>query len=168
MKKRLNGAVQASLSPAAYETLKVRALGLSQIPVLLFITPRVIENKGDRCIVEVPLNWRTKNHLGSMYFGVLAAGADLAGGLIAWSAIEKIDPRVKLIFKDFHADFLKRAESAVQFTCIQGPAIRDLVKRAAETGERVNLPVQIVATTPQVSGDEPVANFTLTLSLKRK
>ncbi len=150
------------------ETLKLRALGMLKIPVLFFISPTVVELNGKRCVVRVPLNFRTKNHLGSMYFGVLAAGADCAGGLIAWKAIEENDPRVKLIFKDFHADFLKRAEGDVHFTSEDGEAVVALVKKAAASGERENLPVHITATCPKKTGDEPVAKFTLTLSLKRK
>ena len=29
--------------------------------------------------IRIPLGWRTRNHLGSMYFGALATGADLVG-----------------------------------------------------------------------------------------
>ncbi len=168
MRGRITDTMKSVLPPPVFETLKVRALGLFQIPMILFITPRVIESTDDRCIVEVPLNWRTKNHLGSMYFGALSAGADIAGGLIAWKVIEKTDPSVKLIFKDFHAEFLKRAEGDVQFRCDEGAAIRDLVKRAAESGERVSMPVHITATTPKKTGNEPIGRFILTLSLKRQ
>jgi hypothetical protein len=42
-----------------------------------------------------------------------------------------------------------------------------LVRKAEETGERQNLPVQIVAIVPKIS-DEPVAKFVLTLSIKKK
>ena len=39
---------------------------------------------------------------------------------------------------------------------------------ADRTGERVTLPVEIVATVPDRHGDEPVARFTLGLSVKRR
>jgi len=74
---------------------------------------------------------------------------------------------INLIFKDFHADFLKRAEDDVHFVCEDGIAIQNLVRDAEETGERQNLSVQIVATVPKIS-DEPVAKFILTLSIKKK
>ncbi len=38
---------------------------------------------------------------------------------------------------------------------------------AEETGERQNLPVNIIATVPEIS-DEPIAKFVLTLSIKKK
>ncbi len=52
------------------ETLWVRLLGL-RIPGLLFCSPRVLELDAEGCAVGIPLGWRTKNHLGSMYFAVL-------------------------------------------------------------------------------------------------
>jgi hypothetical protein len=76
--------------------------------------------------------------------------------------------KVALIFKDFHADFLKRAEGDVRFTCEQGREIRALVRKALASGERESLPVHVTATVPSKLGDEPVAQFTLTLSLKRR
>ena len=42
------------------------------------------------------------------------------------------------------------------------------MRKAIETGERVNLPVPVTATVPSVFGDEPVAEFVITLSVKEK
>jgi len=36
------------------------------------------------------------------------------------------------------------------------------------TGQRVTLPVEVVATVPSRYGDEPVARFTMGLSLKQR
>jgi acyl-coenzyme A thioesterase PaaI-like protein len=149
-------------------TLKLRALGLLKIPMLFFISPTVVELSEKRCVVRVPLTWRTRNHLGSMYFGVLAAGADSAGGLMAWRLIEESGKDIALIFKDFHAKFLKRAEGDVFFTCEQGDEIADLVRDVASSAERKSMPVRVTATVPSKLGSEPVAEFTLTLSLKQR
>ena len=133
-----------------------------------FIGPTVSALSNDRCVVKVPLNRRTKNHWNSMYFGALAAGADCAGGLIAMKLIQERGNLVSLLFKDFQASFLKRAEGDVFFTCEDGEAIQKLVQKAIETGERENMPVRVTATVPSRLGAEPVAEFVLTLSLKRK
>jgi acyl-coenzyme A thioesterase PaaI-like protein len=158
----------ASLPAALKATLKVRALGFLKIPMLFFVSPTVVELTETRCVVRVPFVRRNRNHLGSLYFGALAVGADCAGGLIAWRLIEESGKPIQLIFKDFHAEFLKRAEGDLHVTCDQGREIAALVAKAAETGERQNLSVRMIATTPRQSGDEPVARFVLTLSLKRK
>ena len=102
-----------------------------------------------------------------MYFGVLSVGADVTGGFLAMKSIRKSQSTISLIFKDFHADFLKRAEGDVHFICEDGLAIQNLVTLTQQTDERQNLPIHITATVPTIS-DEPVAKFILTLSLKKK
>lgn len=149
------------------ETLFVRLFSL-RVPVLLFLGPRVERLDDDRCEVSIRLRWRSRNHVGSMYFGALCAGADLAGGLAAARLIRERHPRVSLIFADVQGAFLKRADGDVRFTCADGRRIAAAVASADETGERVTLPVGIVATVPSKYGDEPVARFTLGLSLKRR
>jgi len=126
-----------------------------------------VESLNDRsAVVRIPLNYWTRNHLKSMYFGTLAIGADCAGGLLAMHLIRKSGKKLSIVFKDFRADFLKRPEADVHFTCEDGSKIRKMIAQAVKTKKRVNQPVRITATTPKISGKEPVAVFDLTLSLK--
>lgn len=170
------GAVEAVLDGAGRmlggvnlkQTAAVRMLGLTKIPMLFFVGPRVLRVDDDGCEIVIPLRYRTKNHLGSMYFGALAAGADLAGGLNAAVLMWRQHKNVQLIFKDFRADFLKRADGDVHFLCREGRQVREAVEQADATGERVTIPLEILATVPSKYGDEPVAKFALGLSLKRK
>jgi len=152
----------------ALGTLYLRYFGLRKIPLLFFVRPSVVEWTPERMTFKIPLSRRSKNHLGSMYFAVLAAGADLAAGFLAMEAIRQSGEPIALIFKNVTADFLKRAEGDVYFTCEEGILVTDLVQKAIETGDRVEMPVPVTATVPDKLGDEPVARFTLTLSLKRK
>jgi acyl-coenzyme A thioesterase PaaI-like protein len=149
------------------QTALVRLLGL-RIPVLLFLGPRVDELDEAGCAVSIPLSYRARNHLGSMYFGALCAGADLAAGLNAARLIFSRHRKVKLVFADVKAEFLKRADGDVVFRTTQGPEVRAAVEQADATGERVTIPVEVVATVPRKYGEEPVARFTMGLSLKRK
>jgi len=149
-------------------TAYLRTFALLRIPMMFYVAPTVLESSLERCQVVIKLNRRTKNHLGSMYFGVLAIGADCAGGLIAMRAIEEGGHDVSLVFKDFKADFLKRPESDVVFTCKDGRLIQDMIRETLETGERVSRPIRVTGTCPDKFGDEPVAEFILTLSLKKK
>jgi acyl-coenzyme A thioesterase PaaI-like protein len=148
------------------ETALLRLFTL-RIPLLLFVGPRVLELDEEGCAIEIPLGLRTRNHLGSMYLGVLCAGADVASGLNAAAFIYRAHRGVKLSFKDLKADFLKRADGNVVFRSRDGARIRRAVEQAAATGERVTVPVEVVATVPRKYGDEPVARFTLGLSMKR-
>jgi hypothetical protein len=127
-----------------------------------------VELSDRRGEIRIPLGRRTRNHVGSMYFGALAIGADLAGGLMAWNWIEREFPRLTFLFKDFQAEFLKRAEGDVHFCCEQGEGIRATLEKAARTGERESFPFEVMATVPSKTGTEPVARFRLTLSVKSR
>jgi acyl-coenzyme A thioesterase PaaI-like protein len=148
--------------------LTLKALGLLKVPMIGWSRASLTELSDERCVVTIPLRRRTKNHLNSMYFGALAVGADLAGGLLAFSWIQRIDPRVSLVFKDFRADFLRRPEGDVTFTSEDGARMRAMVERAAATGERQSDTVRVTARCPDRSSDEPVAEFALTISVKRR
>ena len=146
---------------------QILLFGLTQVPMIFYCRPKVVSISDRKLEIKIKLNRRTKNHLNSMYFGVLSVGADVTSGFLAMKLIQASKSKINLIFKDFHADFLKRAEGDVHFICEDGIAIQNLVRKAEETGERQNLPVEIVATVPKIS-DEPVAKFVLTLSIKKK
>lgn len=107
-----------------------------------------------------------------MYFGALAAGADCAIGLLAVHFMEQHTAhKIALIFKDFEIRFLKRAEADVQFVCTAGSAIQALVEEAVRTGERVELKIPghaLVLNKKEKTEEERVAEFSLTLSLKKK
>jgi len=147
-------------------TAGLRLWALRHIPLLAWIRPRVVEDSPERCVIAVPLSRRTRNHLGSMYFGALCAGADAAAALIGLAATRGEASLYSILFKDVKGEFVKRAEGEVYFTCEQGSEIRDLLARARGSGERESLPVRVVATVPRLSGEEPVARFELTLSVK--
>ena len=148
-------------------TWQMRLFGLMQIPLIFYCWPKVVSISDTRLEVKIKLNRCTKNHLGSMYFGVLSVGADVTGAFLAMEFIRASNSNISLIFKDFHADFLKRAEGDVHFICSEGRAIRELIKKAEETGERESMPVHVIASVPSISED-PIAKFILTLSIKKK
>lgn len=149
-------------------TLLLRAFGLVKIPLLFSVSPTIVELTDERAVVKIKLSRWTRNHWGSMYFGTLAIGADAAIAMTAMHHIWKLDAHnVQLIFKDFHASFLKRPDGHVLFVCDEGLKARDLVKKAQESGERENVTLKGRAVLER-KPEEPVAEFELTLSLKRK
>ena len=152
-----------------WETFRLRSFGAMKIPLLFWCLPTVTRLDDQGCAVRIRLTRRTRNHLGSMYFGALCIGADCAGGLIAYREIEKSGKPVSLIFKDFRAEFLKRAEGHVEFSCDQGEEIRTLVQEVLSSADRREMPVRILARVPGgAQPDEVIARFELTLSLKNR
>lgn len=156
------------LSKQVKATWYLRYFGWKKVPLIYYCRPSVIELNKEKAVIKIPIKRRNRNHLNSMYFGALAVGADVAGGLLAMDQIRRSKKKVSLVFKDFKADFLKRPEGDTLFTCDDGLAIEKLVHESIESGERVNMPLKITATVPTIFDDEPVAEFVLTLSLKDK
>ncbi len=148
-------------------TWAMRAFAAAKIPLLFYVRPSVIAIDDERCELRIRLRRRTRNHVGSMYVGVLATGADAAGGFLAIRHIEAQKLPVAVLFKDMRAEFLKRPEADVHFTCVEGQAIRAMLTRVMQSGERENMPIVVVATCPSLS-DEPVAKFEMTLTMKVK
>lgn|SRR5450755_4642342 len=149
-------------------TLALRFWAWRSIPLISWVRPRVIDMSAERCVLAVPLTRRTRNHLGSMYFGALCIGADAAAALLGFQLLRGRGSRISIVFKDVQAEFLRRPEGDVHFACEQGRELRELMDRAEKSGERENLPVRVVATVPEFSGEEPVARFALTLSVKKR
>ena len=133
-----------------------------------YCRPRVVNVSDTEVVLSIPLNRRTSNHVGSMYIGAMTVGVDFVTGLTAMTSIKKSKKNIVLIFKDLKSSFIKRAEGETLFTCNHTKEIASAVKKVVDSKQRVNIEVPIIATVPEKFGDEPVAEFTITLSMKEK
>lgn len=140
--------------------------GLFKIRLLLFCSPKLIRIDENEVLLRIPLNWRTKNHLGVMYFGALAVGADIAGGFHAFSFARNKGIKISLLFKSFNAQFLKRAESDVYFHSSSGQVVSEMLENSKSSGERINQTIPIRAFVMQNGEEETVAEFKLEVSVK--
>lgn len=142
--------------------------GIFKIPMIGFVRPKILEFTDKRMVVKIKLRRRTKNHLNSMYFGVLAVGADLSGAFQAFAVAKERNRKISLAFKDFQANFIKRPESDVYFISEAGDFIGECVDETIRTKERVTQPIQVNAYVNYPENPELVAEFTLGLSVKDK
>ena len=142
--------------------------GLTKVRIIGYCRPRVINVSDTEVVLSIPLNRRTRNHVGSMYIGAMTVGVDFVTGLTAMTSIKKSKKNIVLIFKDLKSSFIKRAEGETFFTCNHTKEIEAAVKKVVDSKQRVNIEVPIIATVPEKFGDEPVADFTITLSMKEK
>lgn len=140
-------------------------LGLFKIPLIGFVRPRLIELTDEKVAVKIKFRRRTKNHLNSMYFGALAVGADVAGGIHAFYFAKKMNKKVSFAFKSMHADFLKRAETDVIFECNEGAKIESIIAESLEKQIRIN---QLVRVEAKNLSNEIVATFEMEISVKVK
>ncbi|MBI1183701.1 DUF4442 domain-containing protein [bacterium] len=119
--------------------------GLTKIPLIKFVRPKIIAFDAEHIVVKIPLRRRSKNHLKSMYFGAFAIGADLAAGFLAFWLFQERKLKASFAFKSFRSEFLRRAMYDVFFECHAGQEILDAVKAAEQQKERVNKLVKVDA-----------------------
>ncbi len=153
-------------TPLRY-TVMLQGLGFLKIPLIFAIRPNIIRLDDKQCVLKIAFRRRVKNHLNSIYFGALAIAAECAGGIAVMKEIMDSGEKVSLVFSHFEAKFLKRVEGDAYFTCNNIPELKEFVNKVVVSGEREELPFEVVATCPDKFGDEPVALFSVTVSLKR-
>lgn len=141
----------------------LRLLGWIKIPLIGYVRPRLVNLDDNVAVVKIKLRRRTRNHLHSMYFGALAIGADVSGGIHAFYFSEKFKKRLSFAFKGMNADFIKRAETDVYFECTDGAVVKKAIEESIKTGERVNETVRVQAYSNQ---KELVAVFSMVISVK--
>lgn len=149
-------------------TLKVWAYTFFKIPMICWLRPRIAVLDGTRAVICIKFRRRTRNHVNSMYFGALCAGADLTVGLLAMDLFKRHSFPATLVFKAINAEFIKRCEGDAYFICDETMQIAAAIQQAKETRERQNvlMNARAVVLTPQ--GEETVATFQMTLSFKSK
>lgn len=147
-------------------TAFIRLYTFMKIPLIWWIHPSVVEISRDVSILKIPLTRRSRNHLNSMYFGAMAIGAEVCVALKAVKTINDSKKPVDYVFKDFKAEFLKRAEDDVHFVFEDAKAVEDLTQLAIKTGERQNQTFNGYAIVPKKDPTEKVMTFAVTLSMK--
>ncbi|MBA2650953.1 MAG: DUF4442 domain-containing protein [Tatlockia sp.] len=154
------------MSPLTRFKLFLWSFGHFKVPLIGHLQPKLIKLDDKYIVAKLPLNRRSKNHLNSMYFGALAVGADLAGGLHGFYHAKREKVQTSLVFKSFQAQFLQRPESDVYFVSEMGDVVKEMIQESIKTGQRINQPIKINAYVNYPENPEEVANFTLELSIK--
>jgi acyl-coenzyme A thioesterase PaaI-like protein len=107
-----------SLSPAAANAVMGRALPFI-IPLSRGMGIRVEELSEHRSAASLSLMRRTRNHVGSVYFGAQMTLAELTMGLLLFAHFPPA--RYGLLVKRVEADFLAKAKGRLRATCEPGP-----------------------------------------------
>jgi hypothetical protein len=147
----------------------IQFFSLGKIPLLGFMRPQVVRLDEQLSAVKIPFGYVTKNHVGSMYFGALAMGAELSVALYMVDQIFMKGLKSQFIFKDFKAQFHKRAEKDIYFVCNQISELQSLCEKAAQTTERVEGTFHgyAVDDVEQIQNPQTkIMSYELTISLK--
>lgn len=144
--------------------LKMKLYFLKHLPSAAWWGVKVKSCSPYRAEVELPYNWRTQNPFSSVYFAAQAGAAELSTGLMATIALQGRG-KISMLVTNFEIEFLKKADSAITFTCEEGIKIIDAVQQAIDTDEGVKVAIN---TTGTMKNGEIASRAKITWSFKRK
>ena len=147
-------------------TWMIRLFCLFRIPLLAFCWPKIEKIEDQIAEVSVPVNFFTRNHVRSMYFGALAMGAELSTAIRLLQRMKNEKLPLGFIFKDAKFEFLKRAESRVYFHIDQVQLVDELIKKAMATDNRVDQTISGWAYS-RSHPNEILMKYSVTLSIKK-
>jgi len=142
--------------------------GLFKIPMIGFVSPKLILMDNEKIIIKIPYKRRTKNHLKSIYIGALVIGADLAAGFHAFMIGREMKKNISLAFKGIKGEFISRPMSEVFFICNEGNTVKNMIEESIASGDRITKDISIEVFTNYPDQPELIANFTLGLSIRNK
>lgn len=148
-------------------TLLINLYSMFNIPLLAFVTPRIEEMSQQRSVVRIKLSRRSRNHLRVMYFGALAMGAELSVAARAVQEIARSKKRIDFLFKDFKAEFLRRADGHIHFVCDEADQVAQLISDSLNSSERITRTFNgkaVLASNPE----EVVMTYSLSLSVRNR
>ncbi len=148
----------------ASNNFKMKLLQLSRVPGAFWFRLKMEEVNQDKCIVSLPLSWRTKNPFQSIYFVGLMAAAEYSTALLVYSRVMMAE-NVKYIVKDVGAEFVKKASSRTFFTCDDPASIDEAINQAIITGEQHSVKLY---STGRLSSGEVVAKIHIAWTFKYK
>lgn len=136
---------------------------LVKLPTAIFWKLRIKKLEMDSCEVTIPYFWRSQNPFKSIYFAALAGAAELSTGALCQLALAG-KGSFSMLVVDFRAEYFKKANTKITFSCDQGAELFDLIEKL---GPGASDQLTMISTGKNTSG-ETVAKFHITWSFKRK
>jgi hypothetical protein len=119
----------------------------------------------EACVVALPGGWRTQNPFRSTYFAAQAMAAEMSTGAPASLLVRGAPASVSMLVTQIRAVFTKKIVGDSVFTFGAVPAMREVVERAAGTGEAETFVARSVGRTTEGA---VAAEFEVTWSFKRR
>ena len=145
--------------------LKQRLYYLKSLPMGLISGIRITYLDEDKAITEVPYRWRNKNPFRSMYFAVQSMAAELSTAAPVFMALKGVDADIAFIIVDLKAEFVKKAQSKVTFSCTDYEEIYAAISKLNKLDDIVTITAKSIG--KDIDGNE-VAIFYFTWSFKMR
>lgn len=136
---------------------------LTKLPSAIFWKLRIKSISLEKCEVTIPYFWRSQNPFKSIYFAAMAGAAELSTGALCQLGMAG-KGKFSMLVVDFRAEYHKKANKKITFTCDQGMDVVDLID-SLTVGDSNQLTMVSTGTNPE---GEMVARFFVTWSFKRK
>jgi len=88
-------------------------------------------------VVTAKHRWINQNPFNSMYFAVLAMGAELSTGILVMKKIQDSQRNISMLVTGTQGEFTKKAKGKIRFICEDGALIDAKIQQALESGEGV-------------------------------
>ena len=145
--------------------IKQKLYFAKNLPMGLISGIKLTELDEGRAVSEVTFRWLNKNPFNSIYFAVLSMAAELSTAAPTMLALKAVDADIALIIVDLRAEFVKKAQTTISFTCLEYDEIDQAIRLLNKPGDTGSVTVKTVGR--DVSGEE-VATFYFTWSFKRR
>ncbi|MBU6342092.1 MAG: DUF4442 domain-containing protein [Bacteroidetes bacterium] len=137
---------------------------LLKLPAAWFMGMRVRTCDEKRAEVALPYHWRSQNPFKSTYFAAQCAAGELSTGLLGLVALQD-KPPVSMLVTEVRAEFYKKADKTLIFTCSQGDEVAACVTRALANGTGETIVLESSGTLPN---GELASRVWITWSFKAK
>ena len=109
-----------------------------KLPAAWFMGIGVCSCDGERAVVALPYGWRAQNPFRSTYFAAQCAAGELSTGLLCLVHLQE-QPPVSMLVTRVEAQFLKKADAMLLFTCTAGAEVARLIQHVVQSGEAKTL-----------------------------
>lgn len=138
---------------------------LIKLPLAWVAGCRVKRIDTEGCQISMPYSWRNQNPFQSIYFAAQSMAAEMSTGMLCLLAIEHSGESVAMLVSHNKAEFTKKANAHVTFTCLDGKKMFDAVAETCRTGEPVLVEMRAVGV---MDNGVEVSNFSFTWTVKKR
>lgn len=135
-----------------------------KLPAAWFMGIGVRSCDEDRAVVSLPYGWRSQNPFRSTYFAAQCAAGELSTGLLCLAHLQE-QPPISMLVTRVEAEFFKKADATVLFTCTAGKEVAQLIDRIVQSGEAETLTMMSEGHLPD---GQLAARIAITWSFKLK
>jgi len=117
---------------------QMRLFLFSKLPAAWFMGIGVRSCDGQKAVVSLPYGWRAQNPFRSTYFAAQCAAGELSTGLLCLTHLQE-QPPVSMLVTRVEAEFFKKADATLLFTCTAGQEVEALIQRVVQSGAAESL-----------------------------